>query len=246
MLVELFMNTIISEHVLYEDNHLLVLNKVPQIATMGLPEGETTLLTLAKEYIGEKYHKPGNVYLGVVSRLDYPVSGVVVFARTSKGAERLNSQFRTRQTKKTYLALVEGLISPLEGDCVDFVCEDARHRKMYVTKQTPADVSGVVEARLRYRRLARLGENSLLEVQLETGRKHQIRLQLSHRGYPILGDRKYGSRLVLPEGIGLHARSLVIRHPVRDEEMTFVAPVPLFWERYGFRDTASEGKGRKS
>ncbi|MDO5552210.1 MAG: RluA family pseudouridine synthase [Planctomycetia bacterium] len=233
------MNYTVKNNILYEDNHLLVLNKVPQIATMGLPEGETTLLTLAKDYIKQKYHKEGNVYLGVVSRLDFPVSGVVVFARTSKAAERLNAQFRTHEVQKTYLAIVEGLIHPLEDLCVNTLCEDPRHRKMYITELPAEQVPGAVEARLRYRRLARLGENSLLEVALETGRKHQIRLQLAHRGHPIAGDFKYGSRLKLRDGIALHARSLVIKHPTRDDLLTFTADVPPFWHELGFRDSNS-------
>lgn len=120
-------------NVLYEDNHLLVLNKPIQIATMGLPKGEETLLTRAKAYIAAKYHKPGNVYLGVVSRLDVPVSGVVVFARTSKAADRLNEQFRAHTVEKIYLAAVDGCIPP-EGTCRDLIKEDERHRKCYITR----------------------------------------------------------------------------------------------------------------
>lgn len=225
------MKTPFKNIVIYEDNHLLVVNKPIGLATMGLPEGEETLLTLAKDYIKRKYDKPGNVYLGVVSRLDFPVSGVVVLARTSKAADRLNEQFRSHTNEKIYHAIVEGLIFPLKDQCVDWICEDPRHRKMWITER-PAGIADAKESRLRYRQLRRLGENSLIEIELETGRKHQIRLQLSHKGYPIFGDRKYGASTILPEGIALHARKLVIQHPTRDEKLEFIAPYPLFWKKF--------------
>ncbi len=235
--------------VLYEDNHLLVVDKPVQLATMGLPEGETTLLTVAKDYIAAKYHKPGNVYLGVVSRLDVPVSGVVVFARTSKAADRLNAQFRDHSVEKSYLAVVDGLIPPA-GTCRDWIKEDERHRKCFITK-TIGEVnrqSGVAkEAILHYQRLARLENRSLVAVRLETGRKHQIRLQLSHLGYPILGDRKYGSQTFLPAGIALHARRLRLTHPTTGERLTFEAKVPSFWKRFGVEEKTlreSERKGK--
>ncbi len=226
------MKTKIQNQILYEDNHLLVVNKPIGLATMGLPEGEATLLTEVKQYIKEKYHKEGNVYLGVVSRLDFPVSGVVVFARTSKAAERLNEQFRSHLVQKTYLALLEGHIYPQEDHCVDWICEDPRHRKMWITTDQSRETEAK-EARLHYRLLQRLGAQSLVEVQLETGKKHQIRVQLSHRGYPILGDRKYGAKIILPEGIALHARSLRIKHPTKDLEMVFEASLPPFWKNFG-------------
>jgi len=215
-----------SLDILYADNHLLVVNKPAGIATMGLPDGEETLLTVAKEYVKSRYDKPGNVYLGVVSRLDVPVSGVVVFARTSKAAARLNEQFRDHTVEKIYHAMVEGNISPKEGMLVNHLCEDERHRKMWVTARPTAESK---EARLRYKCLKCDGNRSLLEVTLETGRKHQIRLQLSHKGHPILGDRKYFSITPFPQGIALHAKRLVIAHPVTREPLTFEAPLPLCW-----------------
>ncbi|MCL2304516.1 MAG: RluA family pseudouridine synthase [Planctomycetaceae bacterium] len=208
---------------LYEDNHLLALSKPVGIATMGLPEGEETLLTLAKEYIKHKYDKPGNVYLGVVSRLDVPVSGVVLFARTSKAADRINEQFRNRTVQKTYLAIVEGTPPP-QGRWTDRISDDKRHRHVCI------DPSGK-EASLSYKVLRRLGPNSLVEIQLETGRKHQIRLQFSSRGYPILGDRKYGSKTVIEKGITLHAQTLVVKHPTTGAEIVLTAPVPESWKR---------------
>jgi len=214
-------------NILYADNHLLVVNKPAGIATMGLPDGEETLLTVAKEYVKLRFDKPGNVYLGVVSRLDVPVSGVVVFARTSKAAARLNDQFREHSVDKIYHAIVEGNISPKEGLLVNHLCEDERHRKMWITAH-PTAVSK--EARLRYKFLKSVGSCSLLEVTLETGRKHQIRLQLSHKGHPILGDRKYSSKTPFPQGIALHAKRLSITHPVTRERLTFEAPLPQCWQ----------------
>jgi len=215
-------------HILYEDNHLLVVNKPAGIATMGLPDGEETLLTVAKEYVKSRYGKPGNVYLGVISRLDVPVSGVVVFARTSKAAARLNDQFRDHTVEKIYHAMVEGNICPKEGLLVNHLCEDERHRKMWVTARPTAASK---EARLRYKCLKNIGNRSLLEVTLETGRKHQIRLQLSHKGHPIIGDRKYGSKTPFPQGIALHAKRLTIAHPVKREQHTFEAPLPSCWRK---------------
>ena len=216
--------------ILYEDNHLLVIVKQPGLATMGLADGEETLLTLAKDYVKTQYHKPGNVYLGVVSRLDVPVSGVIVFARTSKAAARLNNQFRDRTAKKTYLALVEGTIEPAKAECIDRIREDERHRKVWITQ----DLIGK-ESKLSYKRLKRLATCSLIEVHLETGRKHQIRAQLASRGFPILGDRKYGARSEFADGIALHAWKLALRHPIGSEPLEFVAPIPTIWKKLGIR-----------
>jgi len=207
--------------ILYEDNHVIALAKPPGIATMGLPEGHETLFTQTKAYIKEKYAKPGEVYLGVLSRLDVPVSGVVIFARNSKAAARLNEQFRNHTVEKTYIALVEGTITPTEWECVDYLCESNRHRRIY---SEPID--GGKECRLRYRKLRQVGHCSLIEVQLETGRKHQIRLQLSSRGFPIRGDAKYGAAMPFPNGIALHAWKLVFSHPTTQERIELVAPLP--------------------
>lgn len=216
--------------VLYEDNHLLALVKPAGLATMGLAEDQPTLLTYAKQYIKEKYHKPGNVYLGVISRLDAPVTGVVIFARTSKAARRLTEQFRTRAVEKAYWAVVEGTLRPESGTYVDWLGEDERHRRMHIVGRT---MPGAKEARLSYRRLQTLSEASLVEVALETGRKHQIRLQLAHHGHPIVGDRKYGSLRTFPSGIALHARRLVVAHPVSGNPVELVAPLPPSWRAVG-------------
>jgi 23S rRNA pseudouridine1911/1915/1917 synthase len=192
---------------------------------MGLPEGQATLLTQTKSYLKEKYAKPGEVYLGVVSRLDVPVSGVVLFARTSKAAARLNDQFREHTVEKIYAALVEGAITPTEAECVDCLCEDKRHRKVFRTQSGEGK-----ESRLRYRKLRQINQCSLLEIHLETGRKHQIRLQLSARGFPIRGDIKYGAKMSFPGGIALHAWKLTFSHPTTKERIELTAPLPTSFE----------------
>ena len=211
-------------NILYEDNHVIALVKPPGLATMGLPDGEETLFTQTKAYIKKKHAKPGEVYLGVVSRLDVPVSGVVLFARTSKAAARLNEQFREHTIEKVYAALVEGAITPAEGECVDRLCEDKRHRKMMRTQSAEGK-----ESKLRYRKLRQVGRCSLIEIELLTGRKHQIRIQLAGRGFPIWGDIKYGATMSFPSfpgGIALHAWKLIFSHPTTKERIELVAPLP--------------------
>ena len=222
--------------VLYEDNHLLAVSKPAGLATMGTPAGRPTLLSAAKEYIKQRYHKPGNVYLGVVSRLDAPVTGIVLLARTSKAARRVTEMFRSGAVEKIYWTIVEDHVKPSSGTCVDWVGKDERHRRMHIVGPTLPGVPTAdcaKEARLSYRRLAHVRHDSLLEVKLQTGRKHQIRLQLAHRGYPILGDRKYGSRRSWPTGIALHGRRLVISHPVGGAPLELEAPLPEAWSSFG-------------
>ncbi|WP_425615701.1 RluA family pseudouridine synthase [Anatilimnocola sp. NA78] len=219
-----------SLDVLYEDNHLLVVNKWPGIATQGVTDDEPSVARLAKEYLKLKYSKPGNVYLGVVSRLDAMVSGVLVLARTSKAAARLSEQFRERETSKIYWALVERLPRGKSGELVHWVRKDERQQKMVVV---PTGTSGAQEARLNFRSLGKVSGAELLEVELLTGRKHQIRLQLAETGSPILGDRKYGIGTPFADGIALHSRTLTIAHPVTKESLTFTAPLPMAWQRYG-------------
>ncbi len=220
--------------ILYEDNHLLAVSKPAGLATMGTPEGVETLLDRAKRYIKVKYDKPGKVYLGVVSRLDAPVTGIVVLARTSKAARRLTEQFREHTVQKVYWALVGGDFYPLEGELDDWLGQDERHRRMHIVGPR---LPGAKRARLHFRHLLQVQGDSLVEVLPITGRKHQIRLQLAHHGYPIVGDRKYGSPRRWPLGIALHARRLVVDHPVRHEPLTLDAPVPSYWPldvaRYG-------------
>jgi 23S rRNA pseudouridine1911/1915/1917 synthase len=243
--------------VLYEDNHLLAVNKPAMLPTMGVAGDRTSLLDVAKAYIRHKYHKPGNVYLGIVSRLDAPVTGVVLMARTSKAAGRLSEQFRERDVEKIYWALVEGRIEPSAGRLVDYLRKDERHRRMHVTSpNTP----GGQRAELAYnvfeeewesgrggeeeKRLARESpplplslsprrvDVSLVEVQLLTGRKHQIRVQLAHAGFPVVGDRKYGSKRAFPAGIALHSRRLSVLHPVSKMQIEIEAPLPGSWRKF--------------
>ena len=220
--------------VLYEDNHLLVVNKPAGIPTQGASPETASLVTLAREYLKLKYHKPGNVYVGVVSRIDAPVSGAIVLARTSKAARRLNEQFRARTVVKRYWALVEGEPSPPSGECIDWVRRDPRQHRAQVASPAAADAQ---EARLSYRRLKAFSGISLVEVELHTGRRHQIRIQLAHRGWPIVGDRRYGSRRPFGEGIALHARSLEFVHPTRGGSLSFVAPLPHAWTALGVRES---------
>jgi 23S rRNA pseudouridine1911/1915/1917 synthase len=230
--------------VLYEDNHLLVVNKPAMLPTMGVAEDRPSLLTVAKEYIRRKYNKPGNVYLGIVSRLDAPVTGVILLARTSKAASRLSQQFRERDVEKLYWAIVKAPVEPGEGQLIDFLRKDERHRRMHVTGASAPDAQ---RAELTYRVIRPDGEIgrggtgetsmksspfALLEVRPLTGRKHQIRLQLSHAGLPIVGDRKYGSTRPFAAGIALHSRRLVIEHPVSKIQLEFEAPLPALWQRY--------------
>ena len=216
--------------VLFEDNHLLVVNKPALLPTMGVAADKPSLLSVAKEYVRRKYDKPGNVYLGIVSRLDAPVTGVVLMARTSKAAARLTDSFKSRNVRKHYWAVVSGKPEPGQATLEHFLRKDERHRKMHVTN---AGASDAQLARLAYRSLSSQGELSLLEVELETGRKHQIRVQLAKLGNPIVGDRKYGSSAKFTQGIALHSRCLEIEHPIRKEALKFEAPVPDSWSRFG-------------
>jgi 23S rRNA pseudouridine1911/1915/1917 synthase len=220
---------------LYEDNHLLAIVKPAGLATMGVAADSPSLLKLAKEYIKRKYAKPGNVYLGVVSRLDGPVSGVVLFARTSKAAARLTEQFRSRSVKKIYWAIVEGLVEPEAGTLENHLARDEAKQRMRIVGP---GFPGAQHASLSYRRLKIVRNNlSLLEIELHTGRKHQIRLQLAETEHPVLGDRKYGSQRAFGGGIALHARRLSVEHPTRREILEFQAPPPKTWHPFGIYDS---------
>jgi RluA family pseudouridine synthase len=212
--------------VLYEDNHLLAVNKPAMLATMGVDAATPSLLSVAKEWLRRKYDKPGNVYLGIVSRLDGPVTGVVVIAKTSKAAARLSEAFRARAVRKIYLAVVEGEMAEPRGLLEHYLRKDERHRKVHATHAGHPEAQ---EARLTYRGLSSTGGATLLEVELETGRKHQIRVQLSKTGHPIFGDRKYGAATAFPRGIALHALRLELDHPVRREPLVLSAPLPRSW-----------------
>jgi len=216
--------------ILFEDNHLLIVNKPALLPTMGVAAGKPNLLEQAKQYIKDKYNKPGNVYLGIVSRLDAPVTGILLIARTSKAASRLTNAFRGGEVEKTYWAVVDGE-PPEDGQCTDLMVKDERRRKMHVTK---VEGEGVKEARLQFQRIGKLrNHRSLLAVVLETGRKHQIRVQLASRGWPIVGDRKYGARSEFSPGIALHSYSLEFEHPVKKSPVSITCPPPGSWRTLG-------------
>jgi 23S rRNA pseudouridine1911/1915/1917 synthase len=215
-------------HVLFEDNHCLAVEKPAGLLTMGDHTGEPTLVDAARDYLRQKYHKPGNVFVGVVHRLDRPVSGVVLFARTSKGASRLSEQFRVRSVEKTYLALVEGNVSPAEGVLENRLVKDRSRNVVSVVEE--GDDAGQ-DCVLSYRRLKKVGAFTLVEIRPQTGRGHQIRVQLASRGWPIVGDRKYGSKTAAAGFIALHAASLTIAHPISRETITMKCDPPPHWNK---------------
>ena len=230
--------------VLYEDNHCLAVAKPAPLLTQGVPPGVPTLESMAKDYLKEKYGKAGNVYLGIPHRLDRPVSGVVLFARSTKAARRLAEQFQRRQVRKVYWAVVDGDVRPDEGAWEDWLRklpEEAR------TEVVGPGESGARHAVLGYRRL-RGGEGwTLLEVEPRTGRMHQIRVQAASHGWPVRGDVLYGSsrpfgppaELPRERVIALHARSLTFLHPIRYELLTVTAAPPGYWQEFA----APEGEG---
>jgi 23S rRNA pseudouridine1911/1915/1917 synthase len=215
--------------VLFEDNHLLAVNKPAGIATMGVAADEPSVLGVARQYIKRRYAKPGNVYLGVVSRLDALVSGVLLFARTSKAAARLNEQFRSRTVEKTYWAVVEGNVPPA-GRLEDSLIKDDQRQKIRIGAK---DENGGTMAVLQFRRLQQVGDGWQVEIVPETGRKHQIRVQFAERGWPILGDKKYGSSRKFSSGIALHSRRLAFDHPISKKRMDVVAALPPAWRKFG-------------
>ncbi|MEO1498300.1 MAG: RluA family pseudouridine synthase [Planctomycetota bacterium] len=215
--------------VLFEDNHLLAVAKPAGLATMGVEAGRPSLAAQAKEYLREKYDKPGEVYLGIVSRLDLPVSGLILFARTSKAASRLTEAFRRRLVEKRYLACVEGRLPDGERTLEHYLAIDEKQRKTYVTH---ADKPDAKPAELRYRTLARHGETTLVEVRPTTGRKHQIRVQLAKAGAPIVGDAKYGATRPYKSGIALHSWRLALEHPVRRAPLLLEAAPPTGWNKW--------------
>lgn len=210
--------------VLYEDNHIIAVNKRVGDIVQGDKTGDKPLSDVVKEYIKEKYNKPGDVFLGVVHRLDRPTTGIVVFARTSKALTRLNDLFKNRETQKTYWAVVKKMPPSPEGELVHYL---KRNEKNNTSKAHSKEVPGSKKASLDYKVIKELNNYFALEVNLHTGRHHQIRAQLSATGCPIKGDLKYGAERSNPDGgIHLHARKLSFIHPVVKETITITAPVP--------------------
>ncbi len=209
--------------VIYSDNHLLVVNKPAGQLVQGDRTGRPTLLDEAKAWLKEKYNKPGNVYLGLVHRLDRLASGVIVLARTSKAASRLSAEIREHRPRKIYWAQVEGK-TPTKGGWTDYL-----QRQQFCAKIV-AENEGK-KSMLSFRRLAYKEGISLVEIHLKTGRYHQIRVQFAHHGFPLIGDRRYGStNPFTADAIALHAREMHISHPTKGEEMHFIAEPPQGWQ----------------
>ena len=210
--------------VVYEDNHIIIVYKESGEIVQGDKTGDTPLSDIVKDYIKEKYQKPGNVFLGVVHRLDRPVSGLVVFARTSKALSRLNEMFRTGEVHKTYWAITKNMPAIEEGRLEHWLVRNVKQNKSYAyTKEKP----GAKKAVLEYKMIGRTDNYSLLEVRLLTGRHHQIRCQLAAMGCPIKGDLKYGAQRSNPDGsISLLSHRVEFVHPVSKERIDVTSPVP--------------------
>lgn len=210
--------------IVYEDNHLIIVNKNPGDIVQGDKTGDKPLVEFVKDYIKDKYNKPGAVFLGVVHRLDRPTSGVVLFARTSKALERMNKLFKTREVDKNYWAVVKNLPESASGELTHHLVRNPKNNKSFAYDKP---MPGSKEARLKYRVLATLKNYTLLRIELLTGRHHQIRSQLSKIGCSIKGDLKYGFDRSNKDGsIHLHAHELRFIHPVKNEELHVVAPPP--------------------
>lgn len=210
--------------VVYEDNHIIVVNKTASEIVQADKTGDTPLSETVKQYLKEKYQKPGNAFIGVTHRLDRPVSGLVIFAKTSKALTRLNEMFRTNAVKKTYWAVVKNAPKEPEGELVHFLVRNEKQNKSYAYEK---EVPNSKKAVLDYRLIARSDYYYLLEVDLKTGRHHQIRCQLAKMGCPIKGDLKYGAQRSNPDGsICLHARRVRFVHPVSKELIELEAPLP--------------------
>lgn len=219
-------------NVIYEDNHIILVNKASSEIVQGDKTGDTPLSETVKQYIKEKYHKPGNVFLGVTHRLDRPVSGLVLFARTSKALSRLNEMFKTKEIKKTYWAIVKNQPPAPAGELVHWLVRNEKQNKSYAYDR---EVKDSKKAILDYKVIGRSKRYYLLEINLQTGRHHQIRCQLAKMGCPIKGDLKYGAQRSNPDGsICLHARRIEFVHPVSKEKMSFEAPVPdsALWKSF--------------
>ncbi|MGC8490591.1 MAG: RluA family pseudouridine synthase [Syntrophobacteraceae bacterium] len=212
--------------IFYRDNHLLVLYKPAGLLAQGDETGETSLLELGKLWLKDVYNKPGRVFLGLVHRLDRPVAGVMLFCRTSKAAARISEQFRGGKAEKYYLAVLEGKLKEKSGSLVNLIEKGENRSSRVVSGKTPE----AREARLSFTVLDTAQGRSLVRIRLETGRRHQIRLQFAHIGHPVVGDLRYGAPAALPEKqIALFAKELFVDHPVRGERLRFESPLPRGW-----------------
>ena len=212
--------------VLYEDNHCLAVAKPAGVPSAHFDGSVETLDRAVKGYLKAKYGKPGNVFLGIVHRLDKPTSGVLLFARTSKAAARLSEQFRESAVEKVYWAAVEKALPAPAGTLEDWLRKDEDAGRVEVVRP---DAAGAKRAIVHYHQKSTHGGLALVELRPQTGRTHQLRVQLSQRGHPVVGDFKYGSEEPFPAGIALHARSLTFLHPVRHDPVTLTAELPRAW-----------------
>jgi 23S rRNA pseudouridine1911/1915/1917 synthase len=222
--------------VIYEDNHIIAVNKTCSEIVQGDKTGDVPLSDIVKQWLKEKYGKPGNVFIGVTHRLDRPVSGLVLFAKTSKALSRLNEMFRDGKIKKTYWAIVKNPPGKNEAELTHYLLRNSKQNKSYASD---FEKPGSKKAVLSYRLIARSEHYYLLEIDLKTGRHHQIRCQLAHIGCPIKGDLKYGFERSNPdEGISLHARKINLIHPVSQETLELTAPVPndKLWQTFEKND----------
>ena len=223
---------ITKEQILYEDNHIIAINKKSGDISQGDKTGDAPLGEFVKGYIKAKYNKPGEVFLGVIHRLDRPTSGVILFARTSKALTRMTKLFKSRDVQKTYWAVVRDSNLPAAGTCESYLWKDEKQNKSYVADEKKP---GAKKALLQYKVIKTDGAYQLVEIQLETGRHHQIRVQLSELGAPIIGDNKYGyKRANRDQSIHLHCRYTSFKHPVKDEKLEITAPLPddVIWNRF--------------
>ncbi|MDN6196280.1 MAG: RluA family pseudouridine synthase, partial [Atopostipes suicloacalis] len=214
-------------NVLYEDNHLLIVEKDRNLLVQEDISGDPDLLNIGKEFLVKKYNKPGDAFLGLVHRLDRPVGGIILFAKTSKAASRISNEIRLNRFDRSYLAVVRGTSEKKEGKLTDFLLKDRRKNKSAVVDPS---TDGAKKAILRYHVLAANSSEdlSLISIELETGRSHQIRLQLAHMGHPIYGDQKYGQNdNKVGQQIALWAQSLAVKHPTKDEIIQLSVNPPL-------------------
>ncbi|MDG2139741.1 MAG: RluA family pseudouridine synthase [Flavobacteriales bacterium] len=208
--------------VLFEDNHLIAINKQSGDIIQGDKTGDEPLSEKVKKLLKKKYNKPGNVFLGTIHRIDRPTSGIIIFAKTSKALSRMNEKFRDNKISKTYWAIAKNNLSKTSGSLVDYLTKDQKKNKSFVTKNKEGKL-----AKLSYKLLNKLNNYYHYEIYPETGRHHQIRVQLSNMGSPIKGDLKYGAkRSNNNASINLHARKIIFEHPVSKEEITIIAPTP--------------------
>lgn len=214
----------IKSRILFEDNHLIIINKLPGELVQGDETGDITLADKVKEYLKLTYNKPGNVYLGIPHRLDRPTSGIVVYTKTEKALIRLNEAFKGSSVKKTYWAVVDNMPKKSESTLIHYIVRNSANNKSVAY---PKEIKGSKLAKLDYKLIGKSEKYYLLEIALHTGRHHQIRAQLAAIGLHIKGDLKYGFSRSNPDGgIHLHARKIVFTHPVKKEEITIIAPPP--------------------